>query len=180
MGRFCYFDKKNRHFYTLVGDNLLDVDIFSGQKETMVSDIPASQFMISEDMNIIAYPDKADQTDVQCIYVVNFDNGKKIEKKESGHKMAPLGFVGEDFLYGVSEPEYVSRDADRTPRFLFDKLYIIRNDGSIVKKYEVERILTCEVGIRMVEVVAEGEKEVVKDEVLQTSNLEYCAKRTTS
>ena len=28
--------------------------------------------------------------------------------------------------------------------------------------------------------VAEGEKEVVKDEVLQTSNLEYCAKRTTS
>ena len=32
----------------------------------------------------------------------------------------------------------------------------------------------------MDEVVAEGEKEVVKDEVLQTSNLEYCAKRTTS
>ena len=141
VGRFCYFDKKNRHFYTLVGDNLLDVDIFSGQKETMVSDIPASQFMISEDMNIIAYPDKADQTDVQCINVVNFDNGKKIEKKESGHKMAPLGFVGEDFLYGVSEPEYVSRDADGTPRFLFDKLYIIRNDGSIVKKYEVENVL---------------------------------------
>ena len=41
-------------------------------------------------------------------------------------------------------------------------------------------VLKDDVGIRMDEVVAEGEKEVVKDEVLQTSNLEYCAKHTTS
>ena len=41
-------------------------------------------------------------------------------------------------------------------------------------------VLKGDVGIRMDEVVAEGEKEVVKDEVLQTSNLEYCAKHTTS
>ena len=37
-----------------------------------------------------------------------------------------------------------------------------------------------EVGIRKDEVVAEGEGEVLKEEVLQTSNLENCAKRTTS
>ena len=35
-------------------------------------------------------------------------------------------------------------------------------------------------GIRKVEVVAEGEDEVLKEEVLQTSNLENCAKRITS
>ena len=35
-------------------------------------------------------------------------------------------------------------------------------------------------GIRKVEVVAEGEGEVLKEEVFQTSNLENCAKRITS
>ena len=47
---------------------------------------------------------------------------------------------------------------------------VVKGEGEVLKG---------DVGIRMDEVVAEGEKEVVKDEVLQTSNLEYCAKRTT-
>ena len=141
VGRFCYFDKKNRHFYTLIGDNLIDTDIFSGQKDTLVSGIPASQIMISDGMNVVAYPDKDDQTNVSTITLINFDTGKTTQKKEAGHVMAMMGFVGEDFLYGVSEPEYVSRDVDGTPVFLFDKLYITRSDGSVVKKYEREGVL---------------------------------------
>ena len=43
-----------------------------------------------------------------------------------------------------------------------------------------EVFLKDEGGIRKVEVVAEGEDEVLKEEVLQTSNLENCAKRITS
>ena len=43
-----------------------------------------------------------------------------------------------------------------------------------------EVFLKFDVGIRKVEVVAEGEGDVLKEEVLQTSNLENCAKRITS
>lgn len=136
VGRFCYYDKQNRSFYVLIGDKLVQNDIFSGKSEVMVSGIPSSQIMISENMDIVAYPDDSDQTNVSEITVIDFSTGKLTSKQESGHVMALLGFVGDDFMYGVADPEDVSRDVDGTPRFLFDKLYIIHSDGSIVKKYE--------------------------------------------
>ena len=56
-------------------------------------------------------------------------------------------------------------------------IYMVPQDHT---KYVSEKLFTFEGGIRKVEVVAKGEDEVLKDDVLLTSNLDNCAKRTTS
>ncbi|SEP82171.1 hypothetical protein SAMN02910369_00663 [Lachnospiraceae bacterium NE2001] len=141
VGRFCYYKRSERHFYLLLGNQLLDADIFSGQMETLVSGIPTSQIMVSEDGTVVAYPNTGDTINVTAVHILDFKTGKDIEKKEPGHVMALLGFVGEDIMYGVSEPEDASRDVDGTPVFLFDKLYIVHSNGVVVKNYEKEGLL---------------------------------------
>ncbi len=140
-GRFSYYDKSNRHFYALVGDKLIDVDIFSGQKNIIVEGIPSSQILVSEDQSIVAYPDTGDTTNIKKVSIINFKTGKTVEKTENGYVIAILGFVGEDIMYGVSDPEDVTKDVDGTPVFLFQKLYIVHPDGNTVKKYEKEGTL---------------------------------------
>ncbi len=140
-GRFSYYDKSNRHFYTLIGDKLLDVDLFSGQKDIIVEGIPSGQILVSADQTIVAYPDTSDKTNVQKVSIINFKTGKTVEKTENGYVIAILGFVGEDIMYGVSKGEDVSKDVDGTPVFLFQKLYIVHPDGNIVKQYEKEGTL---------------------------------------
>lgn len=141
VGRFAYYDKKNRKFYVLMGDSLLEIDIFTGQMNEKISGVPCNQIVVSDTSKIVAFPDTKDLTNVSKITIINFDTGKEIIKTESGHKLALLGFVGNDIMYGTTLPEDVSRDTDGTPTFLFDKLYIVDSNGWDAKKYDKEGIL---------------------------------------
>ena len=136
--RFSYYDRENRHFYTMIGDSVVDVDIFTGKMEVIVSDIPTNQIEVSVDGKVIAFPDNKDMTAVKKITIIDFENGTTIEKSDGGKNLALLGFVGENILYGVARSEDISMDIDDTPAFLFSKLYIVAPDGSAVKQYEKE------------------------------------------
>jgi|GEM_PF-1280318 len=145
VGRFCYYRRSDRHFYMLLGNKLIDADIFSGQKEEIVSGIPTSQIMVSEDGTVVAYPNCGDTTNVTAVTIMDLKTGKSIEKKESDHVMALLGFVGDDIMYGVATPDNASKDVDGTPYFLFDKLYIVHSNGVVVKTYEKEGLLVSDI-----------------------------------
>lgn len=167
-GRFSYYDKQGRSFYTLIGDNLLKVDVFSGKKENIISDIPANQILISDNMKVIAYPDNRNRTEVKSIKIIDFEKGTETVKKEAGHKLALLGFIGSDILYGAAEPEKVKMDIDESPLFLFDKLYIIHSSGTVVKKYEREGMLVSGIAfednlIRLDRVSVNEETEATKE-----------------
>ena len=146
--KFCYFDKKSRHFYAMIGDSIVDVDIFSGKRENVVEDIPSSHIMVSEDMKVVAFPDSKDMTDVNKITIVDFENGTTIEKKESGKKLSLLGFVGGNVFYGVADSKNIKQDIDDTPKFLFDKLCIVEPSGKVSKTYEKEGLYVSEITIK--------------------------------
>ena len=141
VGRFCYYDRTNRCFYTLLGDQLLKIDIFSGEIEEVVKDIPASLVLVSKNMKCVAFPNNRDLTKVTSIRIINFETGKEIEKKEAGKSLALLGFVGKDIMYGVSAPDRVDREADGTPVFKFEKLCIVHSNGIGVKTYKKDNSL---------------------------------------
>lgn len=136
--RFNYYDRENRHFYTMIGDSIVDVDIFTGKKEIVVEGIPSNMIEVSGNGKVVAFPDNKDMTNVSMITIVDFEKGTRIEKRESGKKLALMGFVGENILYGVARDEDISMDIDDTPAFLFSKLCIVAPSGSSVKEYEKE------------------------------------------
>ena len=140
-GKFSYYDRKNRTFYTLLSDKLISVDVFSGKTEEIISDIPAEQVLVSDDMRVIAYPDKRKPEEVTKITIRDFGKDIISEKKESGQRLSILGFVGSDILYGAARDEDITQYVDKTPIFNFDKLFIVKSNGKVIKSYEKEGVL---------------------------------------
>ncbi|MCR5104937.1 MAG: hypothetical protein K6B68_10865 [Eubacterium sp.] len=145
VGRLCYYDKTNRAFYCLMGQNLLHVDIFSGQVETQVDSLTSDEILVSENMKVIAYPDKADRLNVEAVTVRDFESGKETTLKRKGKNLSILGFIGNDVMYGTADKENISRAVDGTPQFLFEQLYIVDSSGSVLKKYDKEGMLVSNV-----------------------------------
>ncbi len=136
--KFSYYDRVNRHFYTMIGDSIIDVDIITGEKDVIVSDIPSNQIAVSENGKVVAFPDNKDLVSVNKITIMDFEKGTKVEKKDGSMKLALMGFVGDNILYGAARQEDIYFDIDDTPAFYFSKLFIVGPDGSDIKVYEKE------------------------------------------
>ena len=147
VGELCYYDKQERIFYLLIGEDMLAINVFSGKTEERITDMPSGHAAVSDDMKVIAYPDNADLTKTKEITIIDFENRTEVVKKLKDHRLQLLGFVGDDIMYGAAEDENVSVEKDGTPQFLFDKLYIVRRDGTLVKKYDKEGFLIS--GVRL-------------------------------
>ena len=141
VGRFTYYDKTNRKFHMMLGDSLVSVDVFSGARSEKVTNIPASEMLVSDDMHVVAYPDSRDLTDVNSITIIDYENGTEKTIRGSGKKLNLIGFVEKNILYGTAEADDISYKADGTPEFLFDALYIVDAKGNVIKEYERENIL---------------------------------------
>lgn len=144
-GRFCYYDKKNTTFYTIIGESIVSINTFNGKYDTLIKNIPAKQVLVSEDMKVIAYPDTSDQANVSTITIRNLEKGTSKEERVAGHKLALLGFVGNDIMYASALPENIETDADGTPRFMFDELFIVGTDGNVLKDYSREGVLISKI-----------------------------------
>ncbi len=57
-----------------------------------------------------------------------------------GENLYPLGFMGEDLIYGVARHEDVSRNAVGSDRIYMYKVCICNTDGRTLKEYEQENI----------------------------------------
>ncbi|MCR5213967.1 MAG: hypothetical protein K6E10_06095 [Eubacterium sp.] len=141
VGRFCYYDKEKRLFYTLLGDKLLNINIYSGDVTEMMDGMYYTKMLVSKDMKRIAFPNNSDLTQVTGITLIDFEKGTNVDISKDGKRMALLGFVGNDLMYGVADPEYVSHSVDGTPLFKFDELFIVHTNGVVVKDYKRENVL---------------------------------------
>ena len=145
VGKMCYYDKPNRTFYCMIGNRIYGIDVFSGQTETMVENVTAGQILVSDDMKVIAYPNNIDQTQVTELTIHDFESGKETVIKRDGHKLRLLNFVGENIIYGTVVDANIGKDADGTPKFLYDQLNIVDRKGSVLKTYEKKGVLISEI-----------------------------------
>ena len=145
VGRLAFYDKQERVFYLLIGETMLSIDVFSGKSTERIESLPSGHAAVSEDMKVLAYPDSADLTKTKEITIIDFENRTEKVMKEADHRLQLIGFVGNDIMYGTAKSDYVSREKDGSPKFLYDAIYIVRRNGSLVKKYEREGILISKV-----------------------------------
>ena len=140
VGRYAYFDRKDRDFYILLDNRIIKINTISNEKEELVSGIPYYDIYVSRDKTIIAYPDTSDMSNVNAITI--FSVKDRIERVENvpGEKLSIIGFMGDDLVYGAAKPEMVTTGADGTTDFLFDKLKIVDKNGTVKKLYEKENI----------------------------------------
>ena len=100
MGKMLYFNEKNE-FYLMMDDSLYRINLGSMSVKKVVEGLSTGSYCASESNRYFAWVDSANQYSSNTIKVMDLKNGKTFEiKKGNDQYLRPLGFIGEDFIYG--------------------------------------------------------------------------------
>ena len=100
MGKMLYLNEKNE-FYLMMDDSLYRINLGSMSVKKVVEGLSTGSYCASESNRYFAWVDSANQYSSNTIKVMDLKSGKTFEvKKGDDQYLRPLGFIGEDFIYG--------------------------------------------------------------------------------
>lgn len=134
--RLSYVNSANE--YCIYLDHAVyQINLSNHTCQQLVTGLPLDAFVASGQQKIIAWASGADLNNATQIVMYDLTTGKlnNIEAEENT-RIQPIGFFGEDFVYGVAWKEDILRDA--TGKMLFPMYQVLIRDvrGNILKQYE--------------------------------------------
>ncbi len=142
LGDMIYYDHKNSLLYILANHQLLQADLEKSKQKILVENMKDGQYAISEDNHLLAYLESdSDDMKEETIKVMNLKNGTNYDvKPEKGEHIKPLGFIGEDFIYGLQKEEDQSKGITGDMILPMYEIRIVNKEGDVVKQYKEENI----------------------------------------
>lgn len=136
MGKMLYLNEKNE-FYLMMDDSLYRINLGSMSVKKVVEGLSTGSYCASESNRYFAWVDSANQYSSNTIKVMDLKSGKTFEvKKGDDQYLRPLGFIGEDFIYGQANAADVVSDAAGNTTFPMNGLIILdTSDQSGLKTY---------------------------------------------
>lgn len=136
MGKMLYLNEKNE-FYLMMDDSLYRINLGSMSVKKVVEGLSTGSYCASESNRYFAWVDSANQYSSNTIKVMDLKSGKTFEvKKGDDQYLRPLGFIGEDFIYGQANAADVVSDAAGNTTFPMNGLIILdTSDQSELKTY---------------------------------------------
>lgn len=131
IGKLCYISKRNI-MYLYMDNSIYSVDLEGKEYVEVVGNLKKQDFAISTSGDKIAWI----QDDM--IRILNLDDGSEGSVPASkGKRLVPLGFIGEDIVYGSASKKnvYLDRYGDET--ILMDNIKIVSTkEMKTVKNYQ--------------------------------------------
>jgi len=135
----AYFNKEQGLLYVMTDGTLLKVQTKNGKSESLIEGLQKGQYVSSGDGCLLAYQ-KTDNTKT-ATEIRDFSKDSTWEiKAEEGEDIVPLGFIGEDFVYGITKAENAGVDAAGLPIRAMHRLEIRNSKNEIVKTYEKQDV----------------------------------------
>lgn len=136
MGKMLYLNEKNE-FYLMMDDSLYRINLGSMSVKKVVEGLSTGSYCASESNRYFAWVDSANQYSSNTIKVMDLKSGKTFEvKKGDDQYLRPLGFIGEDFIYGQANAADVVSDAAGNTTFPMNGLIILdTSDQSELNTY---------------------------------------------
>ena len=150
------FLDKDKHLYLYLDHTIYEVDVNEklGSMLEVVQDDNA--IVISDSHEIIVWNEE------NKLRLINFKSGEKLTTTAGrGEQIRPLGFMGEDVIYGIAKEEDIMIDEVGVTFFPMYKVCIKNTSGQLLKEYQQENIYTLDLAIEENQITL---SRVVRDE----------------
>lgn len=135
MEKLLYASREG-YLYLCLEDMVYRINTETKQYENIVSILQDDTMQASESHGVIAWQRGADPNACEAILLMNLDTGEKTEiVAPEGEYLRPLGFMGEDLIYGYAKGEDVKIDSVGRVTFPMYRLCILGTDGTIQMQY---------------------------------------------
>lgn len=138
--RFVYQNDQNK-LYVDVDSAIYCVDLIERSYQEVVTDINPDGYVISKDNSIIAWQNGEDAMSSTNITIMNLSSGlKNIVQVEEDERVMPIGFMDDDFIYGVAKTQDLISDVTGASLFPMYCIRIQDGAGKLIEEYRPEGI----------------------------------------
>ena len=129
-------------FFVMLGGTVYGIDLSTHEIEEVITGLKENSYAISESNRLFAWVTPTDEFGSREISMVDFTTERVAKITGTAEEyLMPLGFLGEDFVYGAVKREDVQRDAaGKTiyPMYRINIANLVAGDVKILKNYEKE------------------------------------------
>lgn len=135
-----YFNM-NSQIFLLLGGNLYDISLETKEYEIINSDLTEDTYKVSASERSIVWLKENQPYDSTTLVWMNLSNKEQQEIKAGYNEcISPLGFMGEDLVYGLVRKADISVDSSGNTLFPIYKVIIRGQEGKELKTYRKEGI----------------------------------------
>ena len=138
MGKLMYVNDSDVMFIML-NDCIYSIDLTGNEYVQIISNIKDGCYAINEDNTIIAWEKDMSNAGTSEIEVMNLKTNDEMSiKAENGQKIKVVGFVDEDFAYGIADEARIVTDQNGITTVPMSVLRIVNLKGEEQKSYSQE------------------------------------------
>lgn len=178
LDQLCYISKSNIFFFMQEG-GVYAVNLENRSCEVIVSGLGEENYRVSDSNRMVVWQLGDDRYASQKLILMNMNTKQKTEiVAASGDYIAPLGFMGEDFIYGLAHAEDVVQDSTGSMLFPMYCVKIQSEHGEILKTYQEEGVYVTGSEIKENQISlyrvrkreeAEGYTQIEDDQIVSTN-----------
>lgn len=141
LGQLMYVSE-SRELFLMLDGTIYGVNLTTLETRELVNGLTDEAFTVSDTNRFVAWVDGGKITESSSIQLMNLSEQKVVEiTAGSDEYVKPLGFMKEDFVYGVAKASEVFRDAAGNVTFPMYQIKIMdlsSEKPSVIKSYEKE------------------------------------------
>lgn len=152
MDQLLYLNR-SRQMYVLLDSKVYEVDLEQQSLKVLVEIIQDDSLQVAENHRLIVWQEQnesAQNTIYHCrrLNVRNLSNGiESVIDAGEGEAIRPLGFMGEDIIYGVARESDIVEENSGRIFFPMYKICISNAAGNLLKEYSQEGLYVTECSI---------------------------------
>lgn len=160
------YRNRQQHVYFFLENGVYDVDLENRSAEQLVSIRQDDSLQVSENHEIIVWQEGDDINHSNQLNVRNLNTGEQtVIRAEDGEAIRPLGFMGEDIIYGVARESDIRTENSGQIFYPMCKVCISNSSGDNLKEYGQD-------GIYIVDCAIEG-NQITLSRIQRSENGSY-------
>ena len=160
------YRNRQQHVYFFLENGVYDVDLENRSVEQLVSIRQDDSLQVSENHEIIVWQEGDDINHSNQLNVRNLNTGEQtVIRAEDGEAIRPLGFMGEDIIYGVARESDIRTENSGQLFYPMYKVCISNSSGNNLKEYGQD-------GIYIVDCAIEG-NQITLSRIQRSENGSY-------
>ena len=142
------YRNRQQHVYFFLENGVYDVDLENRSAEQLVSIRQDDSLQVSENHEIIVWQEGDDINHSNQLNVRNLNTGEQtVIRAEDGEAIRPLGFMGEDIIYGVARESDIRTENSGQIFYPMYKVCISNSSGDNLKEYGQDGIYIVDCAI---------------------------------
>ena len=166
--------------YVMVNNSIYAINLETRDYEVVASALQENCYQVSESNRMLVWQKEKEPYQGSQLILMNLNTGNQVEiNAKSDEFITPIGFIGEDLLYGIAKRDDIT--LDNTGNIVFPMYTVkIQNEVSgVLKEYTQENVYVTdgEIGgnqitLHRVEKTEDGSYEETADDQIMNAELE--------